>query len=416
MTFKEFGLHPQVVEGLEAMGFSTPTPIQEQAIPAAMNGQDMIACAQTGTGKTAAFLLPTMHNILKNDLPGISALVITPTRELALQIDQQMEGLSYFTGLSSSAIYGGGDGMGFDQQKKALTLGTNIIIATPGKLISHLNLGYVKFETVKCLILDEADRMLDMGFYEDLLRIFSFLPKEKQTLMFSATMPSRIRDFAKRLLQNPLEISIAISKPSENVLQAAYHTFDKQKLPLINHLLKGKEITSILIFSSTKKNTKVMERVLKKEGYNAAAIHSDLTQDEREEVLLKFRNRKLQILVATDILSRGIDIKNIELVINYDVPQDPEDYVHRIGRTARADATGVAITFINEDDQLKFGRIKKLVGESVREITLPAFLGTGPTLGAPRKSKGPNKSRSGQGRKPQRKESTSGSKGNSGRR
>lgn len=378
MTFREIGLSEQVLEGLDAMGFSQPTPVQEKTMPAILEGNDIIACAQTGTGKTAAFLLPVINRIITQNMPGISTLVIAPTRELALQIDQQMEGLSYFTGLSSIAIYGGGDGMGFDQQKKALTGGTDIVIATPGKLISHLNLGYVDMSNLKHLILDEADRMLDMGFYEDLMRIVSFLPKERQSLMFSATMPPKIRELAKRLLKEPQEVNIAISKPAENVLQAAYHAHDHQKLDLLNHLLKGKDMNSVLIFSSTKKNTKKTEQMLKSEGYETASIHSDLLQEEREEVLLRFRSKKLKILVATDILSRGIDIKDIELVINFDVPQDPEDYVHRIGRTARAEASGVAITLVNEDDQLKFKRIKDLVGESLRSVPLPEHLGQGP--------------------------------------
>jgi ATP-dependent RNA helicase RhlE len=367
-----------LLEGLSSMGFEKPTPIQEKAIPIILENRDLIACAQTGTGKTAAFLLPVINKIIKDHTETVNTLVIVPTRELAIQIDEALQGFAYFTPISSIAIYGGNDGSSYDQEKKALMHGANIIIATPGRLIAHLNQGYVKFGTVKHLILDEADRMLDMGFSEDLNRIISFLPADRQTLMFSATMPPKIRTLAARILKNPAEINIAVSKPAERVIQGAYLVYNTQKVELIKQLLTGKKLTSILIFSSTKSKVKELEKELQKIGMNVAAIHSDLTQDQRNEVLRSFKNRKLQILVATDILSRGIDIDSIELVINFDVPGDAEDYIHRVGRTARAEATGVALTFINPADQRKFRNIEQLIGSEVKKIPLPPSLGPAP--------------------------------------
>lgn len=367
-----------LLEGLSSMGFEKPTPIQEKAIPIILQNRDLIACAQTGTGKTAAFLLPVINKIIKDHTETVNTLVIVPTRELAIQIDEALQGFAYFTPISSIAIYGGNDGTSYEQEKKALMHGANIIIATPGRLIAHLNQGYVKFGTVKHLILDEADRMLDMGFSEDLNRIISFLPSNRQTLMFSATMPPKIRTLAARILKNPSEINIAVSKPAEGVIQGAYLVYNTQKVELIKQLLTGKKLTSILIFSSTKSKVKELEKELQKIGMNVAAIHSDLTQDQRNEVLRSFKNRKLQILVATDILSRGIDIDSIELVINFDVPGDAEDYIHRVGRTARAEATGVALTFINPADQRKFRNIEQLIGSEVKKIPLPPALGVAP--------------------------------------
>lgn len=360
------------------MGFEKPTPIQEKAIPIILENKDLIACAQTGTGKTAAFLLPVMNKIIKDHTETIDTLIIVPTRELAIQIDEALQGFAYFTPISCIAIYGGNNGTSYEQEKKALTQGANIIIATPGRLIAHLNQGYVKFNTVKHLILDEADRMLDMGFSDDLNRIISFLPVDRQTLMFSATMPPKIRTLANRILKNPEEINIAVSKPAEGVMQGAYLVYNTQKVELIKQLLTGKKLKSVLIFSSTKSRVKELERELQKIGMNSSAIHSDLTQDQRNEVLRSFKNRKLQILIATDILSRGIDIDSIELVINFDVPGDAEDYIHRVGRTARAEATGVALTFINPADQRKFRNIEQLIGSEVKKLPLPDTLGPAP--------------------------------------
>jgi superfamily II DNA/RNA helicase len=378
MKFTEFNMNEKLMEALSYMGFDEATPIQQQAIPVILEGRDLIASAQTGTGKTAAFLLPILHN-LSNKHDQLNTLIIVPTRELAIQIDQQIEGFSYFTHVTSLPVYGGGEGQDWETQKKALTKGAEIIVATPGKLISHLNMGYANFDHLQHLILDEADRMLDMGFYEDIQKIITYLPKKRQTLMFSATMPPKIRDLAKTILQDPAEISISLSKPAEGVLQAVSLTYDSQKTPLINHLISNKpEVKSILVFSSTKKKVNEIVRGLKSKDYNVEGISSDLEQNEREEVLLRFRSKKTRVLVATDVLSRGIDIKDINFVINYDVPGDAEDYVHRIGRTARADTTGVALTLVNEDDMYKFDRIEKLIERKVPRMKLPEALGPGP--------------------------------------
>lgn len=380
MKFKELNFDSSLQEGLDAMGFETPTPIQEQAIPIILSGRDLIACAQTGTGKTAAFLLPILNKLSNRPENDCNTLIVVPTRELALQIDQALQGFSYFTSVSSIAIYGGNDGSVFEVEKRALTEGANVIIATPGRLMAHLNMGYVKFNKLQHLILDEADRMLDMGFVEDIVKITSYLPKDRQTLMFSATMPPKIRSLAAKLLVNPETINIAVSKPAAGVVQGAYLVYDKQKNPLICNLLKGKddELSSVIIFCSTKQKVKELERDLQKSKLKAKAIHSDLEQNEREEVLRNFRSKQLQILVATDILSRGIDIEDIGLVINYDVPGDAEDYIHRIGRTARAASTGVALTFINELDQQKFQQIENLIAAEVPKRLLPEEIGTGP--------------------------------------
>jgi superfamily II DNA/RNA helicase len=371
------------------MGFNTPTPIQEQAIPIILSKRDLIGCAQTGTGKTAAFLLPILNKLAKDPTDSTNTLIIVPTRELALQIDQALQGFSYFTSVSSLAIYGGSDGSSFEREKRALSEGANIIIATPGRLMAHLNMGYVKLDKLEHLILDEADRMLDMGFVDDILKISNYLPKVRQTLMFSATMPPKIRTLANSLLVNPEQISISISKPAAGVIQGAYLVYDTQKNNLIKSLLEGKDLSSVIIFVSTKIKVKELERDLQKAGLKAKAIHSDLDQPEREEVLRNFRSKKLQILVATDILSRGIDIEDIGLVINYDVPGDAEDYIHRIGRTARAAATGVALTFINEYDQQKFLQIETLLESEVKKLPLPESLGVGPIYSPEIKNKRP---------------------------
>lgn len=379
MKFSELGIHDDLLDAISYMGFKEATPIQEQAIPIILEGNDLIACAQTGTGKTAAFLLPILDLIA--DLPGgvTSTLIIVPTRELAMQIDQQVQGIGYTMGINSIAIYGGGDGDDWGQQKTALTKGADIVVATPGKLISHLNLGYVKFDTIKFLILDEADRMLDIGFYDDIVKIISYLPKDRQTLMFSATMAPKIRSLAQQVLVMPKEINISISKPAEGVLQAAYLTYNQQKNRLIGHLVaENSDYSSILIFCSTKRAVNELARELKKMKLPAEAISSDLEQAQREEVLQGFRSKRTRILVATDVMSRGIDIKDINLVINYDVPNDAEDYVHRVGRTARADATGVALTLVNEEDMYKFHQIEKLIEREVFKIPLPEKFGEGP--------------------------------------
>jgi len=360
------------------MGFEKATPIQELAIPIILEHRDLIACAQTGTGKTAAYLLPIINKNIRNHKHAVNTLIIVPTRELAIQIDEAMQGFGYFTPVNAIAIYGGSDGLSFEQEKKALTQGANIIIATPGRLISHLNMGYAKFDHVEHLILDEADRMLDMGFSEAINKIATYLPKKRQTLLFSATMPHKIRELAKKILTNPAEINISVSKPAEGVTQAAYVVHDSQKMELLKNILNGKKLESILIFSSTKDKVKELERELLRFKFNAAAIHSDLEQEKRIDVLRQFKNKSLPVLIATDILSRGIDIDSISLVINYDVPRDAEDYVHRVGRTARAATTGMAITFINPKDQRKFKNIEELIKSEINKLPLPEHMGEGP--------------------------------------
>lgn len=345
-----------------------------------MDGKDIIASAQTGTGKTAAFLLPILHKLMSEEHKDteVHALIMVPTRELAIQISSHLDGLTYFSSISSIAIYGGGDGGSFVREKQALSTGVDIVVATPGKLISHLNMGYVKMRELKYLILDEADRMLDMGFHDDIMKIISFLSTKRQTLMFSATMPPRILQLAKSILHEPVEVSVALSKPPESIKQQAYIVYDTQKIPSIQHILAEKAYKSVLIFCSKKQTVKQLAAQLQRMKYNAKDIQSDLDQSQREDVLLEFSSKRLPILIATDILSRGIHIDNIELVINYDVPSDGEDYVHRIGRTARAETKGAAITFVNNEDQHKFQRIEKLIGKIVEKVPLPAALGEGP--------------------------------------
>ena len=374
MNFNDFKLHPDILEGINSMGFENPTPIQEQAIPVILEGKDLIACAQTGTGKTGAFVLPILSiNANKtSNHSKVSTLVIVPTRELALQIDQQIEGFAYFSPIGSIAVYGGNDGGNWDRQRAALENGADLVIATPGRLIQHIQMGYVKLDTVEHLILDEADRMLDMGFYDDIMSIIKLLPEKRQTLMFSATMPQNIRKLAKTILHNPVEISLSVSKPAENILQAVYMLENDQKLELLDSLVKEKDyVQSVLVFASTKAEVKSIERKLIQSNIRAKAIHSDLEQREREDVLREFKNRKIQILVATDIISRGIDIEDIDLVVNYDVPNDPEDYVHRIGRTARAQSDGVAITFVNKKQKILFDKIEKFLGTTIFKIRNP---------------------------------------------
>jgi superfamily II DNA/RNA helicase len=379
MTFDEIGLHEELLEGLSCMGFEKATPIQEQTIPETLKGRDVIGCAQTGTGKTGAFILPILHKIKTKGYKNTSTLIIVPTRELALQIDQQVQGLAYFTGATSITLYGGGKAGDFNAQKRAMAQGVDIIIATPGKLISHLIMKSISVDTIENLIFDEADRMLDMGFYEDICRVITFLPEKRQNLMFSATMPPKIRDLAKRFLTDPIEVNIALSKPSEGVTQTAYMAHESQKTPLVVEIIKAKpEYKSILIFTSTKRKVNGIVKSLKGNGYDVKGISSDLEQTEREEVLLNFTTKKVRVLVATDVISRGIDIKDINLVINYDVPGNPADYVHRIGRTARADTKGAAITLINVDDMYKFRSIEQLIESSVKKLPLPDGLGEAP--------------------------------------
>ena len=377
MNFNEFDLHEDVLNAVDAMNYQQATPIQEQAIPYILQGKDLLACAQTGTGKTAAYLIPILDKVAHESGTHTGALILVPTRELAVQIDQQIQGLGYFVGATSIAVYGGNKGPEWDQQKKALTQGADIIIATPGRLIAHLQLGYVTFSKIKHLVLDEADRMLDMGFLSDILKIMSFLPAKRQTLMFSATMPAKIGDLAKRILHNPEEVRLAVSRPAERIDQQFYMARDEQKLPLLTHLLSGVENISMVLFTSRKSTVEPIVRALRKLGLEANGISSDSDQANREIVLRDFKNRKFPILVATDVLSRGIDIDNLSHVVNYDVPRDPEDYVHRIGRTARAESTGIAITFINEQDQKYVLKIERLFEKEIEKRSVTQDLGLG---------------------------------------
>lgn len=379
MKFNELQLHPNLQEGLDAMGFEETTPIQEQAIPELLKGRDLVGCAQTGTGKTAAFLIPVIERVLKSKNTGVKALVIAPTRELAIQIDQQLQGLGYFGGVSSIAIYGGKDGTSWAFEKSSLSEGgADVIICTPGRLIAHMGFDYVKFGELECLVLDEADRMLDMGFHDDIMKIVELTPKNRQTMLFSATMPPKIRKLADKLLNDPLNVEIAISKPSENIQQTAYVVYENQKERLLEKLMAGRNVKSCIIFCSTKLAVRSVNRMLQKKGWKSRAISSDLEQAEREEVLSGFRNNKYHFLVATDVLSRGIDIDDIEVVINYEVPRDAEDYVHRIGRTARAGASGEAITFVTPDGMRDFADIERLIEKQVNKPDVPEGLGEVP--------------------------------------
>jgi ATP-dependent RNA helicase RhlE len=379
LRFNEFDLNPGLLEGIAASGYEIATPVQEKVIPPLLAGCDIIASAQTGTGKTAAFLLPMIHRLLQHRIEGqVSALIIVPTRELAIQIAQHVEGLSYFTNISSIAVFGGNDGSNFINEKKALQMGADIVVATPGRMIAHLNMGYVALKGLQFLVLDEADRMLDMGFQDDISKIISFLPVKRQTLLFSATMPDKIRQLARAILQKPVEINIAISKPPEKIIQRAFVIYDSQKLPLVKYLLKNTQFKSVLIFCSRKQSVKQLAKELERSRFVIGEMHSDLEQSDREAVLSKFTAGRLPILVATDILSRGIDIDTIDLVINYDVPHDGEDYVHRIGRTARAEAEGMAFTLIGEKEQNRFASIEALLGKPVEKAVVSGELGPTP--------------------------------------
>ncbi|HHG86001.1 MAG TPA: DEAD/DEAH box helicase, partial [Bacteroidetes bacterium] len=379
MKFTEFDLHDEILMCLQDMGFEEATPIQEEAIPIIMDGHDLIACAQTGTGKTAAFLIPTID--ILDGIAGkhIKGLVLCPTRELAMQIDAACEGLTYHTYVSNLAVFGGNKGGDdFSRQKAAFMNGADIVIATPGRLLQHISLGYVDLSKLEFLILDEADRMLDMGFLGDIMRVLSGANENRQSLMFSATMPPKIRDLAKKILRNPKQVNIAVSKPAAGITQTAYCVYDKQKIPLITSLFKSKEVESVIVFASRKSNVDRIAKVLQGLGLDARGMHSDRDQTERETIVNAFRNRQFPIMVATDIMSRGIDIDGLSHVINFDVPGDPEDYVHRIGRTARADAKGEAITFINEDDMRNFARCEQLIEREIPKEELPDSLGKGP--------------------------------------
>lgn len=380
MNFSELNLEDSVLDALDAMNFRECTPVQEKTIPVILEGKDLIGVAQTGTGKTAAYLLPVINQLSKGGYPtdAINCVIMSPTRELAQQIDQQMEGFSYFMPISSVAIYGGNDGVRFEQEKKGLTLGADVVIATPGRLLSHLSLGYVDLSKVSFFILDEADRMLDMGFSDDIMQIVKYLPKERQTIMFSATMPTKIQQLAQSILNNPEEVKLAVSKPAEKIIQAAYVCYETQKLGIVESLFKEQAPERVIIFASSKLKVKEVTKSLKRLKLNVGEMHSDLEQCQRDAIMHEFRNGRINILVATDIVARGIDIDDIRLVINYDVPHDSEDYVHRIGRTARANNDGCAITFVSETEQTKFKQIENFLGNDIYKIPVPAELGEAP--------------------------------------
>ncbi len=380
MKFSELELEPEVFDGLDAMNFVEMTPVQEHTIPVILAGRDIIGCAQTGTGKTAAYTLPLLNRLTIEGNPDnvVKSLIIVPTRELAQQIDMQFQGFSYFLPVSTTVVYGGGDGKGWEVQKRGMLMGADVVIATPGRLIAHLTNSGVDLSHVECLILDEADRMLDMGFSDDIMKIISYLPKERQTIMFSATLPPKIRELARTILNDPAEVTIAVSKPNEAISQSAYICYESQKLGIVREMFAEPKDTKTIIFSSSKQKTKELAHVLKRMKFNVAAMHSDLEQSQREEVILNFKNNKVDILVATDIVARGIDIEDIGLVVNYDVPHDPEDYIHRIGRTARAAATGAAVTLVCQEEQGKFHRIEKFMEREVEKTPLPESVGEGP--------------------------------------
>ena len=362
MRFDELDLEEAVLDGLDAMNFLETTPVQELTIPVILEGKDIIACAQTGTGKTAAYVLPVINELSKGLHPAnaINAIIMAPTRELAQQIDQQIEGFTYFVPVSAVAVYGGTDGIAWEQQKRGMEMGADIVIATPGRLLSHIKLGTVDLSQVSFFVLDEADRMLDMGFYDDIMQVYKLLPATCQTIMFSATMPPKIRTLAQTILKNPEEVKIAISRPPETIMQTAYVCYDMQKLRILEDLFSKSRPQRVIIFSSSKMKVKELASTLKRMKFNVAAMHSDLEQSQREEVMKEFKNGRIDILVATDVVSRGIDINDIKLVINFDIPHDPEDYVHRIGRTARAGADGTAVSFCAPEEQEYLAGIEKL--------------------------------------------------------
>lgn len=379
LNFENFQFDQRLLDGLDSMGFTKPTPIQSQTIPLILADKDLIACAQTGTGKTAAFVLPILNKIIKDDIRHLNTIIIAPTRELAQQIDQQIEGFSYFLDVSSIPVYGGGDGHAWEQQKKALNEGADMIIATPGRLLSMLSMtGKLNLSHVKHIVLDEADRMLDMGFYDDIMKIIQFIPNKPQIILFSATMPPKIRTMAEKILIDPVQVNIDLAKPKENINQQAYMVYDHQKNALLLDILKDYKSETVIIFASTKDKVKLLNKDFQKAGLSIKAFHSDLEQLEREHIMRLFKSKEIKMLIGTDILSRGIDVDGISLVVNYDVPPDPEDYVHRIGRTARADKSGTAITFITPKDQSKFLPIEQLLNITIPKNPVPEKFGEAP--------------------------------------
>lgn len=380
MDFYDLDLNDNVLDALDAMNFTTCTPIQEHTIPPLLEGRDLIGVAQTGTGKTAAYLLPILSMLSDGGFPNdaINCIIMSPTRELAQQIDQAMEGFSYYVPVSSVAVYGGNDGIRYEQERRGLALGADVVIATPGRLISHISLGNVDLSRTSFFILDEADRMLDMGFYDDIMQIVKQLPESRQTIMFSATMPDKIQKLAATILRNPVEIKLAVSKPAEKIVQTAYVCHEAQKMGIIKSLFCDTKPERVIVFSSSKQKVKEVTSAFRRMKLNVGEMHSDLDQSQRDVVMREFKSGRIDILVATDIVSRGIDIDDIRLVINYDVPRDCEDYVHRIGRTARAGAEGCAITFVSKDDQSRFAAIEEFIEREVFKLPVPEELGEAP--------------------------------------
>ena len=399
MKFEELDLNDNVLDALYDMRFDECTPVQENCIPPILDKRDVLGVAQTGTGKTAAYLLPILSRLADGGFPkdAVNCIIMSPTRELAQQIDQAMQGFSYYLpDVSSVAVYGGNDGNRYDQEMKSMRLGADVIIATPGRLISHISMGNIDLSKVSFFVLDEADRMLDMGFSEDIMKIASGLPESCQTIMFSATMPKDIETMAQKLLKNPVEIKLAVSKPAEKINQSAYICYETQKLKIIDDIFKAGDLKRVIIFSGSKMKVKQINQALQRLKINCGEMHSDLDQAQRDEIMYKFKSGQLDVLVATDIVSRGIDIDDITMVINYDVPHDAEDYVHRIGRTARADRDGVAITFVNEDDMYAFHQIEKFLEREITRNPLPEGCGEGPeytTTKRPGKTKARNRRR-----------------------
>ena len=392
MRFEETYLNDNILDALYDMRFEECTPIQEKCIPEILDYHDVMGVAQTGTGKTAAYLLPILSMLDEDDYPkdAINCIIMSPTRELAQQIDQAMQGFGYYLdGISSVAVYGGNDGSRYDQEMRSLRMGADVVIATPGRLLSHIRMGNVDLSRVSFFVLDEADRMLDMGFYDDIMTIVKGLPQNRQTIMFSATMPDKIQTLARNILYKPVEVKIAVSKPAEKIKQSAYVCYDTQKLPILRHIFATDEQKRIIIFSGKKERVKEINRELQKMKVNCCSMHSDLTQQERDEVMYLFKSGQKDVLVATDIVARGIDIDDIRMVINYDVPHDAEDYVHRIGRTARADRDGVAITLVNPDDIRSFQQIEHFLEKEVIKTPLPDGLGDAPEYKSPERRKGP---------------------------
>jgi len=399
MFFDELDLQDEILDALWDMHFDECTPVQAETIPVILSGRDVISCAQTGTGKTAAYILPLLSNLLtdNHDPNKVNAIIMAPTRELAQQIDQQMEGFSFYAPFSSVAIYGGNDGGAWSVQQKGLTQGADVVIATPGRLLSHINLYDVDFSGVKYFILDEADRMLDMGFFDDIMTIVKRLPTSRQTILFSATMPKELRNLAKTFMKEPAEVNIAISRPPESIHQQTVICYEGQKTQLCKQLLLEKKLNKVILFAGKKQTVKELYRELRGIGLQVKAMHSDLEQSERESVMLDFRNGKVDVLVATDIVSRGIDVDDIPLVINYDVPRDAEDYVHRIGRTARAENSGEAITFVSEKDQEFFGKIERFLEKDIEKMPLPENMGEGPQYDPKKKGSAHGRRKGGHG-------------------